>query len=122
METKPLLFGLIGFFLGGFIVSVAATIDPPHVAQTEVTMSAMKKDLENARGEAFDRLYIDHMIAHHEAAVDMADVAKTRASHPELRAMSADVVHAQAAEIDQMKLWQKDWGYLPSHSMHHQGH
>lgn len=25
METKPLLYGLIGFFLGGLIVSVAAT-------------------------------------------------------------------------------------------------
>lgn len=25
METKPLLYGLIGFFIGGLIVSVAAT-------------------------------------------------------------------------------------------------
>lgn len=25
METKPLLYGLIGFFLGGLLVSIAAT-------------------------------------------------------------------------------------------------
>lgn len=25
METKPLLYGFIGFFIGGFIVAVAAT-------------------------------------------------------------------------------------------------
>lgn len=25
METKPLLYGLIGFFIGGLLVSVAAT-------------------------------------------------------------------------------------------------
>ena len=28
METKPLLYGIIGFFLGGLIVSVAATYFP----------------------------------------------------------------------------------------------
>jgi hypothetical protein len=32
METKPLLFGLIGFFLGGLIVSIAATsFDKPDI-------------------------------------------------------------------------------------------
>lgn len=25
METKPLLYGLIGFFIGGLLVSIAAT-------------------------------------------------------------------------------------------------
>lgn len=32
METKPLLYGLIGFFLGGLLVSVAATtFDKPEM-------------------------------------------------------------------------------------------
>lgn len=32
METKPLLYGLIGFFLGGLLVSVAAvTFDKPDL-------------------------------------------------------------------------------------------
>lgn len=43
METKPLLYGLIGFFLGGLLVSVAATTfdsqeilhEPPPIVQTQ---------------------------------------------------------------------------------------
>ena len=31
METKPLLYGLIGFFAGGLLVSLAATyLEPPE--------------------------------------------------------------------------------------------
>lgn len=31
MQTKPLLYGLIGFFLGGLLVSIAATtFDKPQ--------------------------------------------------------------------------------------------
>ena len=35
MQTKPLLYGLIGFFIGGFIVAVAATtFDKPKKKTT----------------------------------------------------------------------------------------
>jgi len=36
METKPLLYGLIGFFLGGLLVSIAATtFDKPELETEE---------------------------------------------------------------------------------------
>lgn len=35
METKPLLYGLIGFFLGGLLVSIAAnTFDKAELQET----------------------------------------------------------------------------------------
>lgn len=35
METKPLLYGLIGFFLGGLLVSIAATtFDKPDMEES----------------------------------------------------------------------------------------
>lgn len=34
METKPLLYGLIGFFLGGLLVSIAATTFDKPMEQT----------------------------------------------------------------------------------------
>lgn len=38
METKPLLYGLIGFFIGGLLVSVAAnTFDKPINGHDDVT-------------------------------------------------------------------------------------
>ena len=38
METKPLLYGLIGFFLGGLLVSVAATTFERPVDEMESGM------------------------------------------------------------------------------------
>lgn len=43
METKPLLYGIIGFLLGGLLVSIAATtFDKPEPAKPkrEETMSS----------------------------------------------------------------------------------
>jgi hypothetical protein len=38
METKPLLYGLIGFFIGGLLVSIAAiTFDKPSDNMTDNT-------------------------------------------------------------------------------------
>ncbi len=39
METKPLLFGLIGFFLGGLVVSLATTFLTP--GRSDAILSAM---------------------------------------------------------------------------------
>lgn len=44
METKPLLYGLIGFFMGGLLVSIAATtFDKPKAEEnmhsTQITLS-----------------------------------------------------------------------------------
>lgn len=39
METKPLLYGLIGFFMGGFLVSIAAnTFDQPTNYHNDMTI------------------------------------------------------------------------------------
>lgn len=50
------------------------------------------------------------MIPHHQGAVDMARYL-TGAKHPELQKMGQDIITAQNKEIEQMKKWQKDWGY-----------
>jgi hypothetical protein len=40
METKPLLYGIIGFILGGLLVSVAATtFDKPATDMSGMTSS-----------------------------------------------------------------------------------
>lgn len=119
METKPLLFGLIGFFVGGLIVSVAATtFDRPTHSNDTTSMSEMTESLKNLEGEAFDKAYITYMIEHHQAAVDMAELAEGRAKHQEIKTLSADIVTAQQAEIKSMQQWQTAWGYRSSGSAH----
>lgn len=120
MQTKPLLYGLIGFFLGGLLVSIAATtIDAPTQTTQEDTpasmnsmsMDDMAADLENKSGDAFDKAFITGMIAHHQGAVDMAELAEDNAKHQEVKDLSREIVAAQQQEIAEMKQWQIDWGY-----------
>ena len=119
METKPLLYGLIGFFIGGLLVSVAATVTPaPAGSKGHASMADMVQALENKRGDEFDKAFIEQMIEHHEGAIDMARLSASRAKHDEIKDLSADVIRAQQSEIDTMRQWQRDWSYADSDSEH----
>jgi uncharacterized protein (DUF305 family) len=122
MDTKPLLFAIIGFLLGGFVVSIAATqFDQDNAASaSEMTMSQMSDDLADKTGDEFDAAFITAMIEHHEGAIDMAKLAATRAEHAEIKRLSQDIITAQEGEIAEMKQWQQQWGYDDdSHSTSH---
>lgn len=114
MDTRTLLSGLIGFFIGGLLVSVAATtFDKPESASNnnEMTMGEMKTGLKDKKGDNYDEAFISSMIEHHQSAVDMAKLSAQNAKHEEIKQLSNDIVAAQEKEIRQMKQWQKDWGY-----------
>lgn len=125
MQTKPLLYGLIGFFIGGLVVSVAATtfdksnhgtMDNPSMSS--MSMDDMTKELKDKTGDEYDKAFIASMIAHHEGAVEMAKLSAQNAKHTEIKQLSSDIISAQEKEISQMKQWQMDWGY-PSETMDH---
>jgi uncharacterized protein (DUF305 family) len=49
------------------------------------------------------------MIPHHEGAVEMADLALSRAKHPELKKLAAAIKTSQTQEIQEMRTWYKQW-------------
>lgn len=110
MQTKPLLYALAGFFLGGLIVSIAA-IGLNKPTSREVSMGEMTSSLRGKTGDDFDSLFISHMIHHHQAAVDMARLSEQSAKHDEIKQLSREIIAAQEKEIDQMRQWQQKWGY-----------
>jgi uncharacterized protein (DUF305 family) len=57
----------------------------------------------------FDRLFIDMMVPHHEAALEMARVAQERADRAEIKQLAADILRSQDAEITRMRQWRKEW-------------
>lgn len=125
MDSKPLLYGLIGFFLGGLLVATAATtFDQPNSRNhAETSMNEMSISLEDKTGDNYDETFLAHMIVHHESAVDMAKLSATNAKHDEIKQLSATIARSQAEEIAQMKQWQKDWGYsATSNSNNHMSH
>ncbi len=60
------------------------------------------------RGQ-IDAHFIEQMIPHHEDAIAMANIALTRAEHPEIRILAREIIKAQSDEIGQMKRWYKAW-------------
>ena len=127
METKPLLYGLIGFFIGGLIVSLAATTldKSATMPASDMSMSQMTGSLQGKQGDDFDQAFISAMIEHHQGAVDMAKLSASNAKHDDIKQWSLGVIAAQEKEIDQMKQWQIDWGYMnnpQSHSMNGMAH
>ena len=58
-----------------------------------------------ASGETLDQAYIAKMIAHHQGAVAMAEVALRGSRDPEVRRMAQAVVDTQTREIAEMRAW-----------------
>lgn len=74
-------------------------------------MVEMQNKLQGLKGEAYDKEFLKQMILHHEQAVEMSQYAATNAKHQEIKDLASAVISAQTIEIEQMKQWQKDWGY-----------
>lgn len=57
-----------------------------------------------------DVMFAQMMIPHHEQAVEMADLAPTRAADPEIKELAVQIKTAQDPEIRTMKGWLTEWG------------
>ena len=57
----------------------------------------------------YDQNFIDMMVTHHQAAIDMAKVAQRKGEHAEIKQLANDIVSAQDSEIARMKGWRKQW-------------
>jgi uncharacterized protein (DUF305 family) len=57
----------------------------------------------------YDQNFIDGMVPHHQAAVEMAKVAQAKAEHTELKTLANAIISDQDSDIAQMKSWRKGW-------------
>lgn len=61
------------------------------------------------RNAPFDQRFIDMMVPHHEAAIAMAEIARTRATRDELRALADEIIDAQTTEVGRLRAWRASW-------------
>jgi uncharacterized protein (DUF305 family) len=66
-----------------------------------MTEADMKK-LESSSGSAFDRLWIELMIQHHEGAVRMSEDELKDGKNPEVKALAQSIITSQQVEISSM--------------------
>ncbi len=85
---------------------LAATIAPRVAPTSAATRLAVAT---RATALAFDQQFIDMMAPHHQGAVAMAQIALTRARHPQIKSLARSIIADQNSEIAQMKAWRKAW-------------
>jgi uncharacterized protein (DUF305 family) len=93
--------------------TTTSSTDPTHPLNHLGTMDM--SGLEAAQGEEFDQVFLATMIRHHEEALRMAELARDKATHPELEQLLDQMTAAQTAEIGTMRQWQTAWAKHPSH-------
>jgi uncharacterized protein (DUF305 family) len=57
-----------------------------------------------------DVTFTTEMIPHHRQAVEMAELAETRAESPEVKDLAIQIMNAQDPEIETMTGWLTSWG------------
>ena len=105
MKNKTLIYSLLsllasGTLIGSLVVNRSLLAQNSHHSQG---MGMMRNQ------QQIDQHFLQMMIPHHEGAVDMANLALTKAKHPELKNLAQAIKIDQTQEIQKMKSWYKSW-------------
>ncbi|HZS18780.1 MAG TPA: DUF305 domain-containing protein [Candidatus Udaeobacter sp.] len=84
-------------------VSAALAHDPSG------KVDPMNATLQSLKGAEFEQSYLQQMIQHHRAGIEMAKLVNDHTKRTELRQFADKVIASQQQEIDQMTNWLKDW-------------
>lgn len=112
MKRDLLVYGIIGVLIGGVLVwFVAANAVNNNMTGMMQMMGMRQMGSQNTRGMMgnIDQHFIEQMIPHHEDAIIMAKLAQTKVKRAEVKQLSQNIIVSQGKEIDQMKVWYKDW-------------
>ncbi|WP_420711225.1 DUF305 domain-containing protein [Streptomyces sp. NRRL F-4428] len=74
-----------------------------HASMPGMATEQQLKELADARGADFDRLFLKLMTAHHEGALAMAGEALAGGNNVAVEEMATEVVATQSAEIHRMR-------------------
>jgi uncharacterized protein (DUF305 family) len=120
INRQPIFYGLIGLLAGGVITAlILLTAKPtaPTFSNKPIEKSNPLTSSSNPATVPFkpdmmgqtEQHFIVMMIPHHEDAIAMADLALTRAQHPELKTLAQSIKTTQTREIQDMQTWYKQW-------------
>ncbi|MFJ9113731.1 DUF305 domain-containing protein [Streptomyces sp. NPDC102283] len=74
-----------------------------HTTMPGMATDAQLDELRDAEGKAFDKLFLELMITHHQGAITMATEALTEGNDVIVEEMASDVVAQQTVEINRMR-------------------
>lgn len=81
--------------------------DLPSTTGMDMEMGDM--EISEDASKPFDQRFLEAMISHHQGAIDMANEARTRAEHAEIKTLVDEIITTQTAEIEEMQGWLNQW-------------
>lgn len=91
-------------WLSAWNAPMAAGAAGAHGGHSDGMMSDSDlRELAEAQGETFDRLWLTMMIEHHDGAIVVAREVLRTTTNPEVRSMAQAIVSAQTTEIATMR-------------------
>ena len=87
--------------------------DDPHAHHDaddhwDMSMREMSTMLEWLSGDMLDKMFLEGMIPHHQAAIDMARYLEN-SQREELQNLWREIIEVQQAEIEMMQNWLREW-------------
>ncbi|MEK7138265.1 MAG: DUF305 domain-containing protein [Patescibacteria group bacterium] len=107
MKQITIIIGVAGLVLGIIIAPLFSPVMPMMWGDRMMYRGSLEGN--NQMMGQIDSNFIEQMIPHHEDAITMANLALTRAEHPEIKTLATEIIKTQSEEIDQMKQWYKSW-------------
>ncbi|OBB21153.1 DUF305 domain-containing protein [Mycolicibacterium setense] len=93
-----------------------------EMTKSATTSAAAGSPVGNEAHNDADVMFAQHMIPHHQQAVEMSDVLLAKQGiDPRVTELAGQIKGAQAPEIEQMQGWLKQWGNPPMPPMPQQG-
>ncbi|HAX77138.1 MAG TPA: DUF305 domain-containing protein [Cyanobacteria bacterium UBA11372] len=113
MSKKVLIYTLMSLLtssaIAGIVVSDRTQAQSTNSSQNLHQQLAQVTPRPRGMMTQADRHFIEMMMPHHQGAIDMADLALSRAKRPEIRRLAEIIKRDQTREIQQMRTWYKAW-------------
>lgn len=106
------------------LVVLLAACGAPHAASpvSSGTPATSSSAGSIANVSDSDVSFAQQMIPHHQQAVEMADLALSRKTSPEVKQLAEQIKGAQGPEIEMMSMWLEGWGAPMEMGEDHSGH
>jgi uncharacterized protein (DUF305 family) len=101
-----------GAVTAAFVLAACGSSSGEHSSMPEMgpATSGPVASASTATFNDADVMFTQMMIPHHQQAVEMANLAETRASDPQVKQLAEQIKAAQAPEIATMTNWLTAWG------------
>ena len=119
MKTRP-----FAITASSALVVLLAACGAPHASSPASTGGSATSSSVGSVANVSDAdvSFAQLMIPHHQQAVEMADLALSRKTSPEVKQLAEQIKAAQGPEIEMMSTWLEGWGAPMAMGEDHSGH